>query len=300
VVAVSIAVLAPTPGTGGAPAKASSADPTVRWSTDKCREAALFATTRYASIAPLVPALFRDDVIRLGPPSARLATLIFTFNRCASHTVTSPLGVYTAPEAAEMIVGVMLSSEESPQAVQFYTLASYVDWDRLADAYRPIGLPTTHVPGMRIEFLSSPPAPQIGKLHARIPAPGDLITAQGDFQSLNPAPIDAHASQFALGPHGAVIVDHHAPIFRITPGATATITTGNPDGITARAIGARSTTAAGLFFDKGPGHAHTATLLGPETTPAAWPSALPAAIFECTLKAAHAARHAVAVALARP
>ena len=244
------------------PAGGATGEERVAWRAEGCREAALFALTDYAAVAPLVRAPFDDNVLRLGVPGAETATLIFTLNRCSDTTVVSKRGSFTTSQATEVIVGVMLSgSEYSSDAFQFYTLVNYVDWEPLATAFNAIGLPTVHAPRMSLAFPIDP-LTRLGRIVLDVPAPGEHITAAGTMAALSPPPTEGPATSFGVGPQGVVVVGHHSPVIGVNPAATATIMTDRPDGVVGTAMDATTREAHGVFFEKGPGHEHSATLMG--------------------------------------
>jgi hypothetical protein len=233
----------------------------VAWGADQCQEAALFTTTDYADVAPLVPAPFDDNVLKAGVPGAETATLIFTFNRCTNTSVVTRHGSFSTEEATEVIAGVMLSgSEYSGEVTQFYTLANYIDWEPLATAFKSIGLPTVHVPQLTLSFAVDA-LTHLGTITLDIPAPSEHVTAVGSMATFSPPPVDAHAASLGVGPRGVVVVHHHSPVFGVNPGATGTITTNRSDGMWAKAMGSTTRQVDGVFLEKGSGHEHAATLV---------------------------------------
>lgn len=206
-----------------------------------------------------MPEPYADNVIRAGLPGLETATLIFTVNTCTNNAVVSERGTFSADQATEVIIGVLLAGA-GDDAVQFYTLASYVDWQALATAFSALGLPTVHVPHLRFDFAVNSLI-GAGVLSVDVPAPGDHITFRGHVLVLHPPSMDAHADQIAVGPRGSVHVEHHAPVIGVNPGATVTVSTSRPDGVAAQAMGSTQGRAEGFLFEKGPGHSHTATLL---------------------------------------
>jgi hypothetical protein len=156
---------------------------------------------------------------------------------------------------------VLSPNEYSSEPTQFYTLANYIDWEPLATAFKSLGLPTVHVPGLSLRFEVNA-VTGLGTIALDLPAPGEQITAAGSMTALNPPPVDAHAASLGVGPRGVVVVHHHSPLFGVNPGAVATITIDRADGIWAKAMGAGSRRVNGTFFEKGAGHEHSATLMG--------------------------------------
>ncbi len=243
------------------PASADTGYETVSWQAEHCEEAALFAPTDYLDVAPLVPAPFDDNVLRAGAPGRETATLIFTFNRCTKTAVVCEHGAFQTQQATEVLAGVMLSgSETSDELVQFYTLASYIDWEPLATKFNALGLPVVHVPHLRLDVVIDG-LTRTGTITLSVPAPAEHITAIGSVVAAQPPYIDVRAVQLAVGPRGVVRVNHHSPLFGVNPGATASIATDRADGTLGKAMGGTSRQASGFLLEKGAGHQHTATLL---------------------------------------
>jgi hypothetical protein len=259
---LAVAVMAAVLWATATPTWGQSRPDTVAWSAEQCREAALLAETDYGNVASLVPPPFADHVVKAGAAGMETATLIFTFNRCADTKVSTRQGTFTTGDATEVILGVVLSPNEySSEPTQFYTLANYVDWEPLATAFKSLGLPTVHVPGLSLGFGVND-LTGLGTIALDLPAPGEHITAAGSMAALNPPPVDAHAASLGVGPRGVVVVHHHSPLFGVNPGAAATITADRADGIWGKAMGAPSRRVNGTFFEKGAGHEHSATLMG--------------------------------------
>lgn len=259
----------------GLPADVPTSDTYVSWLAGPCTEPVLLVPTDKENVRQFVPAAYpgtSDDfmsklVTTVGTDGRAKATVVFTLNRCRNSSVTRVIdGVATptttATNVSEVLVMVLWDGASS-NAFEFYAIASYIDEPHLAAAYRSLGLPSQHTPGLVFQLDADPEAPSPGAtlpFHVAIP---DAFRVDGTVvRPLTYGPA-GHATHHYHGARGEIWVEHDSPTGGVSTSEATITVTGASGAWLAALLGTRTATGRGMLLEKHVGHHHDAYLVGP-------------------------------------